>query len=64
MVTIGLLIVFKKLKINVKLLTDDDKRRQKAIDNEQNGVSIRTKNKTLFYDIWILRKLKGTHIII
>lgn len=60
MVTIGLLIVFKKLKINVKLLTDDDKRRQKAIDNEQNGVSIRTKNKTLFYDIWILRKLKGT----
>lgn len=63
MVTIGLLIVFKKLKINVKLLTDDDKRRQKAIDNEQNGVSIRTKNKTLFYDIWILRKLKGTHII-
>lgn len=64
MVTIGLLIVFKKLKINVKLLTDDDKRRQKAIDNEQNGVSIRTKNKTLFYDIWILRKLKGTYIII
>lgn len=64
MVTIGLLIVFKKLKINVKLLTDDDKRRQKAIDNEQNGVSIRTKNKTLSYDIWILRKLKGTHIII
>lgn len=64
MVTIGLLIVFKKLKINVKLLTDDDKRRQKAIDNEQNGVSLRTKNKTLFYDIWILRKLKGTHIII
>lgn len=60
MVTIGLLIVFKKLKINVKLLTDDDKRRQKAIDNEQNGVSIRTKNKTLSYDIWILRKLKGT----
>lgn len=60
MVTIGLLIVFKKLKINVNLLTDVDKRRQKAIDNEQNGVSIRTKNKTLFYDIWILRKLKGT----
>lgn len=60
MVTIGLLIVFKKLKINVKLLTDDDKRRQKAIDNEQNGISIRTKNKTLFYDIWILKKLKGT----
>lgn len=60
MVTIGLLIVFKKLKINVNLLTDVDKRRQKATDNKQNGVSVRTKNKTLFYDIWILRKLKGT----
>lgn len=44
-------IVFKKLKINVNLLTDVDKRRQKATDNEQNGIFIRTKNKTLFYDI-------------